>query len=314
VIIFGLTVVEIFWSMSNVGWSALISDIFPLASRSAVMARLESVGGVGRMIGIWIGGLLYDGMGRRYEGWGFEHGALFWVASAVMLVSIGPLMAVPEGGVAAGDPVRPKASGSGSGASTTLLLGLFLMAMVCINFGRNAIAITLPQYLMLDQGLAVSSALLGHIMNTHSLAIILCGLVAARISRRIGDRRLLVAGTLAAIAALVGYSLWVNLAVVFIASFVRGLSEVVIMASAYGLASGLIPAHMRARVFGIFNATFFLGWGVGATLMAGPIIDILLARGWAEVSAYRAAFASAAALTTVGVVLLVLLFKLALKR
>lgn len=27
VIIFGLTVVEIFWSMSNIGWSALISEI-----------------------------------------------------------------------------------------------------------------------------------------------------------------------------------------------------------------------------------------------------------------------------------------------
>ena len=35
VIIFGLTVVEIFWSMSNIGWSALISDLYPPDERGA---------------------------------------------------------------------------------------------------------------------------------------------------------------------------------------------------------------------------------------------------------------------------------------
>ena len=42
---------------------------------------LASLGGVGRMIGVWIGGLLYDGLGLKAEGWGFFEGPLFFVAN-----------------------------------------------------------------------------------------------------------------------------------------------------------------------------------------------------------------------------------------
>ena len=92
VIIFGLTIVEIFWSMSNIGWSALISDLYPPEKRGAVQGKLTSAGAIGRIAGVWIGGLLYDGLGRYYEGWGFEHGALFFVAAGVMFVSTIPLL------------------------------------------------------------------------------------------------------------------------------------------------------------------------------------------------------------------------------
>ncbi len=71
IIILGLSIVEIFWSASNVGWSALISDIYPSVERSAVQGRLSSVGGIGRVFGVWIGGLLYDGFKLEYAGWGF---------------------------------------------------------------------------------------------------------------------------------------------------------------------------------------------------------------------------------------------------
>lgn len=33
VLIAGLTAVEIFWSMSNIAWSALIADIYPARDR-----------------------------------------------------------------------------------------------------------------------------------------------------------------------------------------------------------------------------------------------------------------------------------------
>ena len=36
VIIFGLSFVEIFWSMSNVGWSALLSDLYPADARAGL--------------------------------------------------------------------------------------------------------------------------------------------------------------------------------------------------------------------------------------------------------------------------------------
>ena len=46
-IILGLTIVEIFWSMSNISWSALVSDIYDAKQRSRIQGRLTSMGGAG---------------------------------------------------------------------------------------------------------------------------------------------------------------------------------------------------------------------------------------------------------------------------
>ena len=89
VIIFGLMCIEAFWSMSNISWSALISDIYPSVERSKIMGRLTSVGGFGRIIGISIGGILYNG------GFGFRDGPLFFVASLVMFASTIPMLFTP---------------------------------------------------------------------------------------------------------------------------------------------------------------------------------------------------------------------------
>ena len=99
IIIIGLSIVEIFWSMSNVGWSALISDLFANTTRQKIQGQLSSVGGIGRIIGILIGGMLYDGLQLQYMGWGFYEGSLFFIAAGAMFISIIPMFFIPEGGV-----------------------------------------------------------------------------------------------------------------------------------------------------------------------------------------------------------------------
>jgi MFS family permease len=303
VIIAGLTVVELFWSMSNVGWSALISDIYRARDRTMIQGRLASIGGVGRMAGVWIGGLLYDGMGQYYAGWGFQHGALFFVAAGVMFISIAPMLLVPEGGIltnthAAVNPEESTANGS------ERLFVVFLMAMTLIHFGRNSIAIIIPQYLTLESGFAVSSRMLSYIVNTQSAAMILTGLVSGWFARRMGDGPSLLLGSVVAIVAIVLFALSDNLALIFGINALRGFSEVIILTTSYAFASILIPPAKRARYFGWFNATFFLSWGVPGTLIAGPITDVMISRGYAEVMAYRMAFVSASVLTLLGVIIL----------
>jgi MFS family permease len=303
VIITGLTVVELFWSMSNVGWSALISDIYSARDRNTVQGRLASVGGVGRMAGVWIGGILYDGMGHYYAGWGFHHGALFFIAAGVMFISIVPMLRVPEGGVLTADPgtITPKdpvESGS------ERLFVIFLVAMVLINFGRNSIAVIIPQYLVLESGFAVSSKMLGYIVNTQSLAMILTGLVSGWLGRRLGNGLALIVGSGVAVAAICFFAVTDSLALVFGINFLRGVSEVIILATSYAFSSVLIPPAKRARYFGLFNATFFLSWGVAGTLIAGPVTDMMIGRGAPEVLAYRWAFVSASVLTLLGVIIL----------
>jgi MFS family permease len=120
--------------------------------------------------------------------------------------------------------------------------------------------------------------------------------------RRAGRERALLAGTLCAVVALVMLGLNTALPVIYLASFLRGIGDVVIMAAAYETASVFIPAAMRARRFAWFNATFFLSWGLPGTVIIGPLIDLLIASGWPEPGAYRLAFVVAAGMTFTGLV------------
>lgn len=299
IIIVGLTIVEIFWSMSNIGWSALISDLYREERRSTVQGCLSSVGGVGRMLGIWLGGLLYDGMGRKYAGWGFYRGPLFFVASGAMFLSVIPMLFVPEGGIRKTSAPLSAAAGK-TGRTPVVVFGIFLAGMALINFGRNSIAVILSQYLVLGTGFAVSSRELSYIFNTQSAAIIAAGLAIGWICQRMGDGHALMLGGVLSLASLVLLAITGDIKMIYVAAFMRGVAEVTILSSSYAFASALIPPARRARLFGLFNATFFLSWGLAGTLIAGPITDMLIASGSTQVFAYRMSFVSAAVVNLAG--------------
>ena len=313
VIIIGLSLVEIIWSMSNIGWSALISDLYPQRDRSAVMGLLTSFGGVGRLGGIWIGGLLYDGLGRMYDGWGFASGALFFVSVGVMLISMIPVYYLPEGGIRGRQAVEDFCDAQCLRTSIRLY-AVFLAAMVFVNFGRNCVMVIQSQYLFLESGFNVSSRVLSYIFNMESVAIILFGLLAGKIGRFAGNGRTVCIGTSAALLYLVLFVLAADLWMIYLASFFRGAAEVIILASSYALASILIPPQRRGRLFGYFNATLFLSWGVAGTLIAGPVVDLMQLAGFPEITAYKGAYVAALAMTAIGMGILVFLVFVLLPR
>lgn len=302
VIIIGLSLVEIFWSMSNIGWSAIISDLYPDEERTGVQGRLSSLGALGRIAGVLIGGFAYDGLTRYYEGWGFDQGFLFFVASATMLVSTIPMFFVPEGGVRTKKTEHTRVLVDMKGIYRVFTV--FLLAMIFINFGRNSVAVIKAQYLSLDSGFDVSSQLLGYIVNMESIGIFIFGLFVTRLSRRYRDVHLLYAGTFVAIVSLLGYTFGSHLWIIFISNLLAGISMVVILAASYSYASRLIPPEHRGKQFAWFNATFFLSWGAAGTLIAGPLVDLLLKTGASQVSAYKVSFVSSAVLVVVGLVIL----------
>ena len=302
-IIVGLTAIEIFWSMSNISWSALVSDIYDAQQRSRVQGWLASLGGVGRMVGVWIGGLLYDGLGLKVAGWGFFEGPLFFVAAGVMLISTLPLFFLPEGGIGAKPAPVAANPNPGRGPASISIYLLFLAGMVFINFGRNSIAIIFTQYLILDPGPGFDSRTLSNVVNTQSFAIVALGWTAGWVCRRIGNAAALLAGTAVAVTGLALLALTTAPPMIYVACFLRGVGDAVIMAAAYTFASILIPPQMRARMFAWFNGTFFLSFGMGGTLIAGPIVDGLIAAGYAQPWAYRISFAAGAGLTVIGLLI-----------
>jgi len=306
VVIIGLSLVEIFWSMSNVGWTALISDLYPEYERANIQGKLASVGAIGRIAGVWIGGLAYDGLSRFYEGWGFHRGLLFFIASGIMLISTIPMFFVPEGGTgtprSAYGQKRFQIFGVLTSCRKQFLV--FLLAMAFINFGRNSIVMLKPQYLALDEGFNVSSNLLGYIVNMQSVAIFGVGLFIGRLTKRWRDETLLNVGAVAAITHLLGFIFAGSLSLIFLSNFLEGTSQVVILAASYAYASRLIPAEERAKQFALFNATLFLSWGIGATFIAGPLVDMLIRSGFGQILSYKMSFVSAIVLIVIGILVL----------
>ena len=314
IIIIGLSVVEIFWSMSNVGWSALLSDLFPEKTRQKVHGQLSSIGGIGRVLGVLIGGMLYDGLKLQYMGWGFYEGSLFYIAAIAMFLSTIPMFFIPEGGVKFEKGINEITEETivnqmNGGGKATIIFVVSLIAMIFINFGRNSLAVIFSPYMILESGFNINSETLSFLINFQSLGIILTGLIVGILGKKIGSGNSTLFGTMLAIFAILIIALSSYLPLIFIANFIRGVSEVIVTASAYAFVSELIPAKQRARGFSVYNATFFLSWGMAGTFLTGPIIDFQLANGVAEVIAYRHAFLAATAVTIIGFLLFLTLVR-----
>ena len=184
--------------------------------------------------------------------------------------------------------------------------------MTLINFGRNSIAIIIPQYLTLESGFAVSSQMLSYIVNTQSAAMIFTGLVSGWFGRSMGNAPALVLGSGVALGAVVLFALSDSLVVIFGLNLLRGFADVIILATSYAFSSVLIPPDHRARYFAWFNATFFfkLGGGRNPDYRSGDRRDDLPGnRRGIRPTVWH--FAAASALTLLGVIILsILLWKM----
>jgi len=302
VIIIGLTCIEAFWSMSNIGWSALISDIYPSRERSKVMGQLTSIGGLGRMFGITIGGFLYD------NGFGFRNGPLFFVSSFIMFVSTIPMLLAPEGGLDLKSEFDDNPNINDEPRKDFKLIFLvFIISLIFINFGRNSISVPYSQYLILDSGFNLDSITLSFVANARSLAILIIGFSAGFLSKKISKSNTLILGAGLAVIALIITALTSNLILIFLGSFFIGSAEVIIYAASYAIASDLIPAKIRAKLFGVYNTTFFLSWGLACTLISGPLIDFLIIKGTGDLFAYQTSFLVGALITAIGLVIFIFL-------
>jgi len=302
-IIIGLSCVEMAWSMSNISWSALITDLYPSKKRSKIMGQLTSLGGVGRIFGIFIGGLLYD------SGFGFRNGSLFFVAGLVMFISSLPMLFLtPEGGIKLEKEEDNNFLETENNNQKHLkIFVILIIALMFINFGRNSIAVPYSQYLSLESGFALDSIMLSFVANSRSVAVMIIGIMTGVLIKRIGDNRTLIFGTVIGIIALIITATTINLPLIFLGSFLIGTAEVLIYASSYTIASLLMPPKIRAKLFAVYNTTFFLSWGITGTLISGPLIDFLILKGKSEIFAYQMAFLAGALLCLIGLLIFVAL-------
>ncbi|MFW9793789.1 MAG: MFS transporter [Candidatus Thorarchaeota archaeon] len=309
VIIFALGGIEIFWSMSNVGWSALVSELTDIDERKRLMGQFSIIGGFGGIGGAYLGGVLYD------TGAGFANGIIFYVAAAIMILSSFIVYFSVRLGK---DETKQKSEDSETSEShalsdlpSQLRIGylIFILALIFINFGRNSIAIITALFLQDPTAFGATGAQIALFSNVGSVASMIAGLAVGSIVAKADDNRVMLFGVFLSLSAITWLIVTPSFELALIASFLRGAAWVVIEASSYSIVARLTPEEYRGRLFGYYNATFFLSWGIAATLVAGPVADLLIAGGISNADAYRGSFVAALVLIAIGIVVLLMSFR-----
>lgn len=309
VIIFSLGIIEIFWSMSNVGWSTLVSELTLVDERKKIMGQFSIIGGVGGIGGAILSDVLYD------NGAGFSNGSMFYVAAFVMVLS-GIIVYLS---VRLRDEEKEKETNSTESSEnysirdlpSQLRVGymIFIVALIFINFGRNSIAIITNIFLADPTAFGAAGPDIALYRNVANIAAMVSGLIVGSVVAKSDDNKVMMFGIMLSMIGISWLIITPTFALALLSAFIIGASHVVIESSSYSIVARLAPEEYRGRLFAYYNTTFFLSWGVAATLVAGPVADILIAQGLSNADAYRGSFIAALVLIVVGIVVLLASFR-----
>lgn len=310
-IIAGLSLLEFFWSMSNLGWSALISDVTVSKERGKLMSVISSVGGVGRILGITVSGVLYDWGG---EAGGFKSGILFFFASGIMLASAVLIWFSTHASERiyknsrTGEAVfKQNVVLSNSHGSRTFYW--FLASIFVVGLGAFSILQILVLYVELDSPIGATSFDIAMIRNSASIAIIIASLLAGPLADKIGRKKALGLGLALRFVTPLLYMFAQNVVHMIFINSLSGVSMALMNVVGYLLASDLIPAERRGRLFGQYNAVTSISFGMAGTFIGGPIADYLIGTGIGQAAAFVATFQVASAISLIGAIIYALKVK-----
>ena len=311
-IIAGLSFLEFFWSMSNVGWSALISDLTTSKERSKLMSVISSVGGVGRVVGITVSGFLYDFGG---EAGGFKSGILFFFASGIMLASallIWITMRTSEKTRRKSVRIGENAPKQGSflpKSYSSKMFYWFLISIFIVGLGSFSILQILVFYVELDSPIGATPSDIAMIRNSASIATIVASLLAGPLADKIGRKNTLGLGFALTVITPLLYTLAQNVTQMIVINSLSGVSMAFINVVGYLVAADLIPAEHRGKLFGQYNAITSISFGIAGTCVGGPIADYLIGVGLTQAAAYVSTFEAASVISLIGTIVYLLKVK-----
>ncbi len=283
-IIIGFTVIEAGWSSSNLGWTTLIADLTEEKERSKIMGQLQFIGGIGNILGVTASGFLYQG------GKGFSEGYLFFISSGIMVFSIIALLLIPESYIEFQEMMNKKgditqsiqrniASDNSNNQNVKWDWNIFAWLLIIIgvvNIGGNSINQILQIYIRLPTTFNASDIIVAQLRNTSSAAMIIGGLIIGPLSRVFGDSKMLFSGFLLLFIATISLPFAPHISIIFIYMTLIGTSRVWIQTTSYSLVTKIVPLSIRGKMMGYYNAAFYLSWGLGGTLITGPVADSIV--------------------------------------
>jgi MFS family permease len=271
-LIIGLSTLEFFWSMSDVGWAALLADVTTDKTRGRIVGTLNFIASLGRMIGILFSGFLYG------NGDGFKHGTIFYIVMT-MLVGSATLMWITNKMVK-----KPKTETRHLTPTDTTknsqknnnehIYRWFLLSLVIIIIGTACISQVFLLFLRLPEGLATDDPETSLILTAWTIGGMLTSLASGWLSDRIGRVKILLIGLILAIATPAFYGIAPNVPIMAFIYALNGVSFWTIQIVGFTLAGDIIPKEKRGRLFSRYNTVMALSWGPAGLLIGGPLADI----------------------------------------
>jgi len=280
-LIVGLAILEFFWSMSDVGWAALVTDITTPKTRGGFVGAINFVMSIGRMTGIIMAGFLYAG------GLGFQQGTIFYIVTAMLLGGAIIMWFVSRS-------IRPSATSTFQGSVTKEKSDLasnsqaipqastenehaflwFLIALTIVVLGAASVNQIFPLFLKLNDGLHASDLEMSFILSTWTLGGMTASFAAGRLADKIGRTIVILTGFLIAAATPLFYGVASKVAVMALVYGINGMALMALQTAGFALAGDIIPEHRRGRLLSRYNTVMALSWGPAGLLIGGPIADV----------------------------------------
>lgn len=304
-LIIGLSVLEFFWSMSDVGWAALLTESTTSKTRGGIVGTLNFIASLGRMIGINFAGYLYN------NGEGFSQGTIFYIVIIMLCVSATIMVATSKLTTKTSEHTEHNNSAEVTKTVTTThnkkIYKWFLISLIIIVMGTASINQVFLLFITLPNGLAATSPEMSFILTAYTIGgmaiSLMCGWLADRTSRT----KVLIAGMLLAITAPLFYSPAPNFYTMAIVYGLSGVSFWTIQTVGFAFAGDIIPEDKRGRMFSKYNTVMALSWGPAGLLIGAPLADMQTKiLGLPAYTAYVNTFYASSILVTLGTVIFAL--------
>jgi MFS family permease len=274
-IIFGLSLLEFFWSMSDVGWATLLTDVTTSQTRGTVVGILNFVASLGRMVGITFAGFLYSG------GEGFQQGTIFCIVTAMLftgatmmwLTSKPSKENVPTGNVEVKEENACEKTDYNLTQKNKSTYKWFLISLIIIVLGTASISQVFLLFLRLKGGFSATEPEMSLILDAWTMGGMIVSLLSGRLADKLGRPTVILFGLVLAILTPILYGFAPSVSIMALVYGLNGISFWTIQTVGFALVGDLTPAENRGRLLSRYNTVMALSWGPAGLLIGGPVAD-----------------------------------------
>ncbi|MDH5793228.1 MAG: MFS transporter, partial [Candidatus Bathyarchaeota archaeon] len=273
-IIFGLSILEFFWSMSDVGWATLLTDVTTPEIRGRIIGTLNFIASLGRMVGILFAGFLYA------DGDGFKNGTIFYIVTILLFIGAA-MMALMSRHTAVKSAtqknlsVKEKEEHKGKLTDENeKTYSWFLASLIIIVLGAASINQIFLLFIKLTEGLNASDPEMSLILGTWTIGGMIASIVLGRLADKVGRNKVMFLGLILAAITPLLYGVALTVPLMALIYGLNGVSFWTIQTVGFAIAGDIIPEHKRGRLLSRYNAVMAIGWGPAGFLVGGPLADI----------------------------------------